>query len=1105
MIITNTVTKKVLENIVHQTFSKFGLISSSSLLDSLKFLGFYYATAAGISINIEDLKTPDIKKKYISTANLEIDEISQKWQEGFVSDTERFQTIIDSWNIATESLKNRIVEYYQNYDPANNLYIMAFSGARGNMSQVRQLVGMRGLMSDQEGKIIDLPIQANFREGLSSIDYIISSYGARKGIVDTALKTADSGYLTRRLIYIAQDLIIREKNCGTNEGIIFLLKKNTNIKNVLGRSLISTKSNSFKTTEKEKNFQILDLKTLSFLKEKAPLFLNIRSSLTCKSTNSICQNCYGWDLSHGKLISLGEAVGIIAAQSIGEPGTQLTMRTFHTGGIFTGELVKQILSPFSGKLILPKELKTIPYRTNHGMIVLKLQQEIVLTLINWKGISKEIFLDIGSYLYINQSSFVRKDQLLAEYMTQSILPGGRRLKPVISNFSGEIRFENLLVRKMFRDKRTIKVNQDDGIVWIAQGKTYSFPKEAAYLEPFQLNKKNILAQLKIIAPYQGIINFNSSKYILKGLTKTFSLDINQLKLNISNCFSQFNGIVKNYQYIDSYSVLGYINFFPSHEGTIYSIRKKDSKYTTVYFLITESDIWKIYSDQVKDFSLFSEKKIVVRSGNLVNLTARTQQSGFFLKRDGFKMIFQTALPVFLSRGTILNYKQGDFISKKKILATLVNYTQQTEDIVQGLPKIEELIEARRPKIKSYLAFRPGIFLNSNLFEGLEINNLKRYFNKNIIQCIFSESIIAPPPLSKRKQEKQIIYISHSIFLKDNFVIFKNKIFRILPIPSIFKPKPKLILKKGEYIPKKGEFVFKNFQNETLLIKGKAAFSIWEPCKFLDLKEKKTKDLFILKFQNKNLEPFLTIINGEKGGFVNKKGDLALLTKERDYVFLEYLNPIVEYELPLTAKVIFEPGNFVDIGEPITEGIIDVHELFHIFFQYHSVFDGMMKGAIRSLHKFQLLLVNSIQSIYQSQGVNISSKHIEIIVRQMTSKAVIRESGDTPLLPGELIRLSLITEIYKGLKLSETKFHYKTPNFEPILLSATTSSLSKDGFLSSAGFQETKRVLTKAALEGSSDWLRGLKECIIIGRLIPAGSAFLNYKNYLDNIYLFKNE
>ena len=187
MLITSPITKKVLEAIIHKSFTTFGNISSSSLLDSLKLLGFYYATNSGISINIEDLKTPDIKKKILITTSKEITKVSLDWEQGFITEIERFQSIIDNWNSSTESLKIKIIEYYRKFDPANSLYIMAFSGARGNMSQVRQLVGMRGLMADQEGNIIDLPIQANFREGLSSIDYIISSYGARKGIVDTAL------------------------------------------------------------------------------------------------------------------------------------------------------------------------------------------------------------------------------------------------------------------------------------------------------------------------------------------------------------------------------------------------------------------------------------------------------------------------------------------------------------------------------------------------------------------------------------------------------------------------------------------------------------------------------------------------------------------------------------------------------------------------------------------------------------------------------------------------------------------------------------------------------------------------------------------------------
>jgi DNA-directed RNA polymerase subunit beta' len=224
-----------------------------------------------------------------------------------------------------------------------------------------------------------------------------------------------------------------------------------------------------------------------------------------------------------------------------------------------------------------------------------------------------------------------------------------------------------------------------------------------------------------------------------------------------------------------------------------------------------------------------------------------------------------------------------------------------------------------------------------------------------------------------------------------------------------------------------------------------------------------------------------------------------------YLFLEYLNPITEYQFPKASRILYKPGEFVDIGEPFTEGIIDVHELLDILFKYHSTLDGILIGTIKSLNKFQILLINSIQSIYQSQGVNISSKHIEIIVRQMTSKVVVYDSGDTPLLPNELVRISLIMEIYDALKKSDTNIQYKTPKYKPLLLSSTNSSLSKDGFLSAAGFQETKRVLTKAAIEGTPDWLRGLKECIIVGRLIPAGSSFLNYKHYLDTLFFFKEK
>jgi hypothetical protein len=1115
--ISTTITKKLLETIVHETFSKFGSISCSSLLDSLKLLGFSYATSAGISISIEDLKTPNSKKEFLESANNEINQVSKQWGKGELSDTERFQTIIDNWNIATESLKNRIIEYYKNYDPINNLYVMAFSGARGNMAQVRQLVGMRGLMADQEGNIIDLPIQTNFREGLSPIDYIISSYGARKGIVDTALKTADSGYLTRRLIYIGQDLVIRQKDCGTKNGLIFLFENSTSLKSLIGRYLISIVSSKSLPDPLSFVGTLLDETKLNELKKFSPLVLNLGSVLTCNSNGSICQNCYGWDLAQGKKIALGEAVGIIAAQSIGEPGTQLTMRTFHTGGIFTGELLTQISAPFSGRVFFPDSTKSVPYRTSQGKLVSKLQQEISLILINWCGNRKEIFLDMGSFLYVSPLSFLKKGELIAEFMNQSVLPGGRKLKPVFSPISGEIRFENLLVRKIFGKKKVIKVSQDDGVLWIAAGKIIVLPKEAKTIFSEIALKQKPFSSLFFHSPFQGFFEMSQSKISLLTNEKRISLNLQKFQFFTDSTVVKLSLFLKNFQYVDRYTVLGSIHFFSKYEGKIYLIRKKDSKYKSTFFLVTEDDIWKINCNEKPSETICEKKRSLIKPGSYLTQTLLSKYCGILLKIDGFKMIFQSAFPIFLSRGAILRYKQGDFLFPKQILANLVNYIQQTEDIVQGLPKIEELIEARKPKRKSYLALRPGVFIHSsfvleNRFEG------EADFRKTVILHSKEVKNLFSSFSSKKKQEKQKISIAHSIFLKTPFVLFRNQLYKVRVLPIYFKLGSIGNKGKGNSASQGIPFAFRvkngkkiGFQPVTLFINEKPAGPTWS----FDINFKENENFYRFEQNQLTKEELGTEAHGVFLGessleiqlpspvLQNKKGDLIIFLKKKGPLFLEFLNPVEEYEIPLIVKTLFSAGEFIDIGEPFTEGIIDIHELLHILFHYHATLDNLITGSLKGTQKFQLLLVNSIQAIYQSQGVNISSKHIEIIVRQMTSKVVVKESGDTPYLPGELIRFSLIHEVCQSIQFNKVSF--KIPEFEPLLLSATNASLAKDGFLSSAGFQETKRVLTKAAMEGTSDWLRGLKECIIIGRIIPAGSAFLNYKNYLDNIYLFQKK
>jgi hypothetical protein len=1089
MFITQTITKNQLEKIVHQTFNLFGNTYSSALLDSLKLLGFHYATNAGVSINIEDLKTPNVKTKYIKNALKDTQLVSRKWERGIISENERFQSIIDSWNVATESLKNKIVNYYQEFDPANNLYIMATSGARGNMSQVKQLIGMRGLMSDQDGNIIDLPIKANFREGLSSIDYVISSYGARKGIVDTALKTADSGYLTRRLIYLAQDLVIREIDCYSSKGIIFILNNSNQRKSLIGQVLISASSiNSKEALPLNKN-TIITQEVLDSILNNGGAILNLRTPTSCNSIGSICQHCYGWDLSKGNLVSLGEAVGVIAAQSIGEPGTQLTMRTFHTGGIFTSEAVQQNLAPFSGRIKMLGSLKTIPYRSNHGLLGLQLMQETCVSIINWRGIKRDIFLKIGSFIYIKNGEFVKKGQIISEYSPQNFTSSVRTLKQVNSPISGEIFIKNIRTKAICRlNKPKLSVCKDDSVLWIGSGKILSMPKEIYILNDKILDKVKALGYLKLVSLNAGLVILNNKE--LKIINKVYNniFEFIDLEKNSENYETNTTLSINNYQYIDEYTVLSTVKFVPKLASTIFKIRRKNYKNLSTYLFITKEDTWETYSDNFDSFKQ-SKANIFIKTESLLNQTLKSKKAGLIIRQNGAHILFQKMIPIFVNKGTLVGYKNEDFIHKKEIIATLINYRQQTEDIVQGLPKIEEIIEARSPKEKAILVFSPGVF---NINNNVETLLKSSFINDRISFCysnkLKSKNVYPNTTFGENTKSFKKAEIIHSIMYAERGVVFNNKLYKALLLPPKFKA---LSLKS------KNEIRFVNDKNLELILstKGTKLSAGWVcnelPNKTLKLTNDKN---FIKKFTLKKDSIFQNI----------KTGDFIIRVSNNTYIFLDLIEPILSYKIPITARALKKEGSFFDIGEPITEGSIDAHDLLYALYSYHKKLDGTILGVIRALHKFQLIITNSIQGIYQSQGVYIASKNIEIIVRQMTSKVVIQNSGDTPFFAGETLRLSLLIEVYKALSSIKNSISYKKPKFAPIFLSAINSSLNKDGFMSSAGFQETKKILSRAAIEGDVDWFRSLKESVAVGRLIPAGSAFLNYKNYLDNIYSFKN-
>jgi len=360
--------KGSLRDVVAEVYAAYGQERTAEVADEIKRLGFHYATQSGISMAISDITIPNVKPTILHDAEEEVLRIQDQYEEGLITDDERYRKAVDAWTLASQQIENAVTE---NLDPLGPIYMMSVSGAaKGGFTQVRQLAGMRGLMADPSGKIIEMPIRSNFREGLSVLEYFISTHGARKGLADTALRTAESGYLTRRLIDVAQDVIIREEDCGTTAGIAMRDKAETDgilepIPNrIVGRLLAAPFYDpETGTLIADRNTEIdgaLAAEIGHALAGHPDEAVVVRSPLTCHARQGLCRMCYGWSLATGRLVDMGEAVGIIAAQSIGEPGTQLTMRTFHTGGVAGSDITQglpRVEELFEARV--PKEVAVI--------------------------------------------------------------------------------------------------------------------------------------------------------------------------------------------------------------------------------------------------------------------------------------------------------------------------------------------------------------------------------------------------------------------------------------------------------------------------------------------------------------------------------------------------------------------------------------------------------------------------------------------------------------------------------------------------------------------------------------------------------------------------
>ena len=1381
--------KKQLRQLLAWSFTNYDSMQACSLADELKYLGFKYASQAGISISIEDLKIPFVKNVMLEKANQEIRNAEKIYLKGKITDVERFQKIIDTWSLTSESLKDQIIYYFKNYDPLNSVYIMAFSGARGNLSQVRQLVGMRGLMSDPSGQIMNLPIKKNFREGLTITDYLMSGYGARKGIVDTALKTANSGYLTRRLIDVAQDILIREKDCLTTHAFLFSIsdkdsKDNNIIYNkilgrVLNKSIIDSETN---IVIAQSNTQVTPTLIKQF-KEKNIAKFYVRSPLTCNLYRAICQKCYGWDLANENLVDIGEAVGILAGQSIGEPGTQLTMRTFHTGGIFTSEARQQIISPLNGIIQFYKILKTVILRTNRGEDVLVTKNSGSLVLIPDDKNQKLVQIEVlrNTILFPKNNQYILKDTVIGELINKN-KQIKTEIKPILSDTCGEIFIPPL--------KQKINLLNNNKLIWILSGQLYNSPTNSFlnFYPDYKLNKHSSIFRTKIINHYSGFIQFTNDKKnlyqkLIKIKNNKYSLINSKLKkldshLNFNNFLLQFENLKyvikvqqkqsKNYLQMtrnEKFATLLTNSFRTLTGGILYYDYKnllktnkennvipyyqrpiRDKKYRSLVNYRTiiwlGEEIYKVNCEQNillvehGDFisngfelipGLFSKTSglvTIVQKNNVIKTVSI--KSGLVYEGKKFKNIAKKLYypgEVIFSNITVKNLSFCEHILGKNTDQLLVRPVEIYEfPYIKGLYTNSELpfnnditfnLKSKAlyfyksnqcikgvtnlDLVSKILTFKTNKSLNNNINIELSNNQKKNSVDFTIIEKLGLNNYI-PPNLKykdiqpcfliqknqfvsnymtlgylealtynsleivkfkiKKQTSKQIFLISNNdcVTIRKNKALDK-KLNDFITSKSSLTKTGKIIIENDHFftIQKGRPYFFPNCKNEGLISKTNLQYKLVPSSRIqsnldtnrrislnycnigkLSIKQKPRMNLvsnskisikaefsklfiknngklysclipqFFKKFTITNrkskikLSHFLRSTKSEQFGL--KKIDRTLLMqsseiitndnkaqslhksdyqltllkfveqpfakstksvglysitedyfeqdvnsvfcKNTEFIEAEKIIGLLNLEKEITGDIvqglprieeilearkknimikriptsqkkgllIQKPSldtnfEFKKLGTPIKENDkVNPHKLLKVYFNYYGLIKYFLcdqtksfkynrlinnyEGSYKSFKKVQLFILNSVQSVYQSQGVTINDKHLEVIIKQMTTKVLITYEGHTPLLRREVIDLYHIQYINKIIQ-NEMK---QGACYIPLLLGITKAALNNPSFISAASFQETTRVLTKAAIEGRIDWLRGLKENIIIGHLIPAGTGSQNYRN-----------
>jgi DNA-directed RNA polymerase subunit beta' len=1236
--LNQVITKKELEELLLWMFRNYGIRKTCMLAELLKEAGFNYATQGGISISLEDLKVPRTKTPLVGSTNKELANGETKYQRGELTSSEWFQKQVMAWNLTSELLKNEIVEFFERTDPLNPLYMMTFSGARGNLSQVRQLIGMRGLMSDQKGEMIGSAIQKNFREGLTVIDFLISSYGARKGLVDTAIRTADSGYMTRRLIDIAQDVVVRQFDCQSKYGVLIVCNRpygETNIKSsfedrLLGRILAKPIIHPQTKSLVAHRGQEIDFYLSNKINELKITIVSVRSPLTCQAYRSVCQTCFGWDLTQHRLIEIGEAIGIIAAQSIGEPGTQLTMRTFHTGGVFSRELSQQIRSNYSGQVEFADNLKTQFVRTTQGDYAQVIRNTSFFEIRTYKNEIIRIRVERDDLLLIKDREFIKKGQPIVQAASNLEDSDTEIQKTLSTKFPGEI---------YYQPRQNYNFFEYNMIVWVLAGNLMTLPFESKQIVRQSNINRKIFAKTKFVIksnPFTETICVFDNNTI--GLISRFK-EFEQIKLYSFTLAGSKNKkffIIRhengnklvlrkdlsNRQLENSTFYIGkYLSklYTVKTAGNLYSInlnknlfiRSKVPIWTElnrggIYLWIPEETYKQLASTSLinsqegkfirKDYwlgqNIFSPinglihqgkqnrkvHDVSILSGTIFTFKKDTINLKTFKRRFDSKLIFpgeilfdnitvnrvvysqtiisENKIKLILRPTTIFNIPQSYqynpightsqvstdelTIKTKRFLTIKLNELTKAnkvypKNIVETGLFVNSLNGLTKQKINIIINFRPNKTKTWNLELGrfqdltqpkigprrLKLQDIKTasFLRPNqilepytLIGCSEVNGKIMGSPIqlrsqySNRYQSQELMIVSkdhvRELYFDESRTSLLNKDFvfagddigdgLILTIGGkiLSSNASKIQFRIGKpYLFTEGAKVYKNHQDfapeNTVL-----GFVTYRIFKTQDIIQGLPKVEEILEARSSSDRALIA----EKAGIVTKimtharsrTSQIEVLSNIKQLRTIREVPYLVEEIDPENLEV--EPYQYINLTDRFHKGLVDPQQLLDISFDYFRQRDSHHKATLRSLYRLASMFIKSIQGVYESQGIKIVDRHLEVIVRQMIVKAKIEFPGNTPLVSGEYIDIQQLLILNRMLERKQKHLVY----YKPAILGLTKAALTTESFISAASFQETVRILTQAAIEGKVDWLRGLKEKVIVGGLIPSGTGILTF-------------